>query len=216
MNLNSTPILDGLLSFPEQGTWVLDSVIDADAMPTASAITIEDEDGRKCVGTLIDGGAFGSRAHVVAVGGSGGLRTTVQAAHYVAATAQIVLAALLAEAKELLDPTSDPAVLATALPSWTRFGGKASDALTELTTRIGARWRVTPAGSVWVGSPTFAMPAEEEAVIIDARLGHRSVLAAPSGLTLRPGLIQSGARLGRVEYSLGSPLRATYWLSSDG
>lgn len=210
---NGKAVLALRLTLPISGVWVASLEADADEA-LAGAVEIVDDDVR-LQGTIMRSGAAAGTCDAELVGGKGGMSKDVPARSYQGAAARLIATELLAAVGEQLDARSTPAVLATTLPYWTRAAGRAGTALTMLTDALGARWRVLPGGTVWLGVDTWAAAAENaQAVEIDRDAAAGTVLLAPDSIALAPGVTLAGGRVGRVEHHFerDSPLRTTFWI----
>lgn len=212
------PLLAGRLTLPPVGRWVLSADLDGDTPPEGA---VEVAQGNvRLVGAVHAAAAVAGTVRIVAVGGSGGLARELPARSYQGVTARAIVEDLLAAAGERLDAASTRDVLSVTLPYWTRAGGRdgrAGASLTRLAEHLNARWRVLPAGSVWVGRDTWpATPDEYRALELDRDGASRWVLLAPDDIGLFPGVSFRGERVGRVEHVVtrDGPLRTTYWIDS--
>ena len=207
---NGFDVLAMRVTLPLDGVWVATLQVATDE-GLAGALRLENE-GVVFTGTVVSTG----QALVDAVGGAGGMGRDVDARSYRGATARDIIADLLAAVGERLDGSSSRDVLATALPYWTRARGRASVALSTLTDALGARWRVLPSGTIWVGTETWpAVSSDYEALELDRDSAAGTVLLAPETIALGPGVVLEGERVGRVEHVMaGEDLRTTFWLEA--
>jgi hypothetical protein len=180
--------------------------------------TVELEDGAnvyQCA--IVRSGLVSGVCRADVIGGRGGLLGKLTARSYQGLPARAVLSDVLAAAGETLDATSTPSILATPIPYWTRGAVSGSTALDSLCDKLGARWRVLPNGNVWVGTESWPEADEElQPDQLDRDEAAGTVYLAPDDLTLSPGIVLDGRRVGRVEYSMtrNSPLRCDFWVET--
>lgn len=202
---NAFPVLRGELSAPLSGRWIADLEVDAsEALSGAVEIRIGGVAWRGTVWRgALDDGADVWRGRIV--GGSGGLDRPVTARSWLGLQpARGLLVELLTEVDESLSPSST-AEIDTNVARWSRVEGPAHRALADLASVVGARWRLTSEGTVWVGSetwPELVLPegAEAELLSTDPMLGV-STYALP-GAYISPGCIFEGRRVAGVVYDL--------------
>jgi hypothetical protein len=216
ITVNGNAVLGMRLTMPVVGNWVAAveaDVAEDDDVGITGTLTIQ-QDGIVLRGTVIRSGVIAGVCRFEAVGGTGGLRGDVVARSFQGVTARAILADTLAACGEVQSAASTRATLSTALPYWTRAAGRASTAVSVLADALGAHWRVTQAGQVWVGTESWpAMAADFDAVEIDSDPGAGLVVLAPENIALKPGVLYGGRRVGRVEHTVGrdSALRTTFW-----
>lgn len=204
------------LTFPISGAWTATLELDADEAP-AGAVDLSD--GTNVYqGFIVRAGVVSGVCRADVIGGAGGLLQDVPARSFQDSSARAILTDLLGSVGENLDPASTAAVLGAQLPYWTRAGVRASTALSSLCDALGARWRVSPSGQIWVGTETW--PAAPESALpfeLDRDDAAGTVFVAPDDLGLVPGIVLEGRRVGRVEYSLerDGGLRADYWVETS-
>lgn len=236
--------LRGRVAFPRTGAWTADLKIafkDSEAQAVtgedSAAIgdsflsnvtkfsTVDIDDGRLILqGAHERAGLWQEIGHVRLVGGAGGLRKIAAAKHYTSATLRVVLGDLLAGAGEKLSPTSDPAVLATPISTWTTVAIATGRLITQLlrTASLAANWRVLPDGTVWVGVETWPdsglvagddyQVMTEDPARLFAKLGIEVPLLLP-GTTLGEGT--EARRVSYVEHSLDEPeTRTEVWFET--
>src|SRR6185295_18490020 len=159
---------EGAVYLPARGAWLARLVLDTPKKPTGQ-VTIAAEKGFTLKGTVIDpGGVFFHSAHVLVVGGAGGLKKLCTPAAYHGASLSDPLNAVLATGGETLSSTVSASVTGLILQQWTVVSvpvsaalddlcGAASEALGKVIT-----WRVLDDGTVWLGEETWPaakMPA---------------------------------------------------------
>lgn len=215
IHVNGATVLKLRLRAPiADRAWVADLEALSDT-PITGAVTITD--GRNpWKGTALESGVVAGVCSVAIVGGAGGLRKVVGAKSYVGVIARSIVTDILAAAKESLARAALTAPeLRTVLPHWTRYEGSAGEQLSSVLEAVGATWRVTPAGTVWVGSPSF-LPATPAGLFeLDREPSRRRVHVALDALDLTPDATIAGERVGDVELVTDdSGLRGTYWLEA--
>lgn len=173
-------VLSYTIDRAQVGVWVLECEIDCAEKPApvgaqvlSHAVATAPPVTYAC--TVIEARVHIGRATVFAVAGAGGLRSTIGPLDYGEVRARIVVEDILRDA-QLVDPTGAPvlvngkpvsevgdaASLAALdalphLPRWSRPAGTARAALTRLVERLTELtgqtyvWRVTRAGTVWIG-----------------------------------------------------------------
>lgn len=212
-SISGRPALAARLLAPLAGRWVADLEADTDE-PITGAVEVLGG-GAAWRGAVLRGGVTDGRWHGRVVGGAGGLDRVVPPASWQGLqAARGLVDELLGPLGETLDAGAGPELERT-LPRWTRVEGVAHRALADLAAAVGARWRVTPGGTVWVGAETWperVLAEGETAELLDEdpRLG--SALYALSGAWLAPGVVLEGRRVGGVLYELrGDVDRAEVW-----
>ena len=211
---NGFVVLSGKLTFPRQGAWVGDLVVDTDA-GIAGACEVAIQGGLTLEGTAVRGGVFLGTTTIRVAPGADGLRKTARAQHYRQTKVGTVLGDLLRTAGEKLSPTADPAMLATTLPAWTVRADPVGKMIAAVfaDARAGkASWRFLPDGTLWVGPETWA---DGGLVAPDGyiEIGEDPELAAMDvgvdALVPMPGTTLDGRRVSYVEVSIeGGAVRA--------
>lgn len=158
--VNGLTVLQGDLLRPWSGRWTarveLDGGVSAGDRAALRLL------GTDYSGTVREAGVIGGRGYALIVAGAAGLDRALSAQHYAGGVSvRLLLADLLESLGEALAGTSDPALLATVLPAWTRPAGVALDSLDALADYLGTTWRALPDGTVWVGSDTWTPSADE-------------------------------------------------------
>jgi hypothetical protein len=187
------------LSMPLVGAWTAEGELDGDEAPEGTVpITIAGEEGPPLSfeGTVLEGGAIEGRARLFVVGGRGGLRREIGPQQYQMATPRLIAASILREAGEAEGDLSGLDGL-PPLPCWVRQRGTAAEALSLLSKRVGATWRVMRDGSVRIGPETWP-PYAGRFYLIGANWAHGDAVAAQNAPDLEPGLLVEGRRVGRV------------------
>lgn len=216
--LNGIPVTSGTLRAPLSGRWVASFLVDTDeALSGAVELRIG---GVAWRGSVFRGGGDGSGLwRGIVVGGSGGLDRRLDARSWVGLQpARGILVELLTEAGEILSPSST-AEVDTNVARWSRVEGPAHRALADIASVVGARWRLTPEGTVWVGVdlwPELVLPEGVEAELLEADpAGGKATYALP-GSWILPGATFEGRRVGGVTYALdGGADSATVWWVDD-
>jgi hypothetical protein len=206
---------------PRVGAWHALVELDAAEAPAPGASAALAGERLALAGTVRDAGTDPAtgRATARVVGGAGGLARTVAARQYRAAPLRVLLTDLARDAGEALDAASDPATLASTPPLWTRAEGAAGDALAAMLAPVGASWRMTRGGALWVGREAWApatLPADAEALGDDpTELTSEYRAAAP--FAPEPGTTISGRRVSRVSVTITpDATRVRVWWERDG
>ena len=213
-------VLDGSLCLALTGAPIATLELPEDAAPelgpAALLIAEGDADPVTFQGVLDFSRSYQGRTSVTWVGGAGALGGTTAATHYTAIAQQVsradVVTAILAAAGEVL---SDTATLpADTLPRWTRVAGESwRTALRRALDGTGYGWRVLEDGTTWVGAESWPA-AELGGIELDQDLTARTLTAAYSEATLRPGtVLADGRRVLRVTF--GADGRAVIELEAD-
>lgn len=208
---NNIPILEGAITVPRVGAWFADITTSPLDVSEGDTVTIFDG-GTEWIGTVTSGSLYQSRTTVRVVGGAGGLRSTIGAEHYKAAKVGQVLSSICSATGETASAAIDRAVSTSTLPFWSRYRSTGGTAIDELAAAAGVVWRVLPSGVVWLGSEAEESEAPFEAQVLNYDPGPGTYTIAPEGIGYTPGMTQSAGTISRVEYSISSKLRATYWV----
>ncbi len=169
---NDLPVLTLSLVTPRIGAWHADVYVDS-LVPLAGAVTLNIGEGAFVLtGTVAPGrsGDFLDINQLRVVGGAGGLGLTAKPKRYRSASVGIVFRALLADAGEVIDPTSDASVLAKQVADFTVRAAPVGAAIADLISAYapGVAWRVMPSGLVWIGNETWpaaVVPVDAVAVL---------------------------------------------------
>lgn len=211
--LNGHPVLAGEITAPLTGRWVADLAVDASEALSGAVVLLVG--GVRWAGTIYRGGVTQDTATVRVVGGTGGLDRTVTARSWQGLQpARGLVQELLSEVGEALYDGSG-AELDTNLARWSRLDGPAHHALAGLARAVGARWRLTIDGTVWVGTetwPELVLPEDTRAELLadDPRRGATSY--SLPGAWVVPGQTFEGRRVGAVRYELADRRdRLTVW-----
>ena len=211
--LNGRPVLAGRVTAPLSGRWHAELVIDTlDGVSGAAELVIG---GVRWAGTTYRSGIEADTCFAGLVGGTRGLDRRVDARSWHGLQpARGLVQELLSEVGEVLYEGSG-AELDVHLPRWSRVECPADHALAQLVDAIGARWRMTIDGSVWIGTetwPELILPDAVRAELLgtEPRAG-RATYSLP-GAYLLPGQTFEGRRVGAVVYELaGGVDRAKVW-----
>lgn len=207
------------LRLPVTGAWTAEAeVATTDVSEVTGTVRLAFA-GSELVGVSRNPGTdAGGRTTVRVLAGAGGLDSPVEALGYTQTIAQIVLTALLQKGGETLSLSSDAASLAYQLPHWIRSRGDVASALRRLTEAIGATWRHTLAGEVWVGTDTWPEVDPEHQVLQESPTDNSDVVAIES-LGILPGKTFRGKRVAGVEYTVDEKscrARVSYGEARDG
>lgn len=206
---NGVDVLKACVEEPLEGVWVADVEVDAANLgdvDLTGAITLDLE------GVIYQGTALPGRSEVEAgrymlrmVGGAAGLSTAISARAYEGPNLATILEDILGAAGETLDAAS-VSLSGIVAPRWVRPRGAASEALDELATFAGVRWRISRGGGVLLeqGSAPFS-PTEVEFDRLDLDARPRAMLIAPKGGGLvEPGQTVEGRRVMHAHTILSS------------
>lgn len=212
-SLNDLPLLRAQLVAPLTGRWTADLEVDTDTDITGPVVLTIGAVQRR--GTVFRGGLDEGKWCGRIVGGANGLDRPVTARSWQGSqSARGLVTELLRELGEVLSDSSGPE-LDTNIPRWSRIDGPGHHALADLVRAVGARWRITPEGAVWIGTeswPELITPEGDltELLEVDPRAGS-STFAVSSGYVL-PGQTFEGLRVGGLVYSLDDGHdRVTVW-----
>jgi hypothetical protein len=218
-------ILGMRLTMGLEGAWQAHLELGEDAAPTG-AVTLEvaREGGAPATwsGVVDHGDTWQGRQKLLVRAGAGGLDGALERKEYVAGSVPVpaakVVTDIVAVARERL---ADPALLALrglGFARWDRPGGfPASRALGRAVKRLGLGWRFLDAGTIWIGTETWAAVDDQLVSFLEDRDGD--ILAdrcAPDAAVLRPGTTIMGRRIYRVTYTVnGDGMRAELLYRSD-
>lgn len=215
--VNGAPLLTAELTWPRIGAWRADVEVDTEE-PLEGSVEI-DLGGGVFAGTVVRSGTIGGRTSARVVGGAGGLSREIAGRNYAAGGAKVsvVLADILRGTGEALAPTADTTITSRDLPHWHREGAAkrpASHELVALLDAVGATWRLTRAGQVWVGVDTYP-DTNPEHVLLDEDWSAGILTLAVEAAELEPGTTFLGHQLEQVVYRLTrNALRAEAHLTS--
>lgn len=173
LTCNGRAVLRARITEPRVGMWVMDLDVDGDEAVTGS-VTVEAADaGVAWVGAVLRGAVDEGRWRGRIVGGSGGLWRPVPARAFRDAVLSDVARITLYEAGEQIDGDAD--ALTAAAPWWLRAEQAAALTIADVARAAGLSWRVTRAGTVWIGSetwPTATLGADVVVSSIDPHTGR--------------------------------------------
>jgi hypothetical protein len=155
---NGFPVLEAHVTIPRSGRPHGELAVAVEVADQLQGPLALDFGGKLVLkGTVRRSGAYNESVTLEFVGGGAGLLKQLQPKAYQLVPLSIPLAEALAEVGEVLSPTSDPDVLAVALPKWARMRGSALDEVNSLLARApaGTVGRVLPDGTLWVGRDSY-------------------------------------------------------------
>jgi hypothetical protein len=217
LTANGAPVIAMQLALPVSGLWVASLDLDSEDEVDGELVIEQEGAAQSLTGTVLRTGVVAGLCRVEVVGGTGGLVGDIDARSYRNATARTVFEEILASSGEVYEATSTRSAMTTALPYWTRSAGSGKQAIWSLADILGAKWRVMPSGSVWMGIDSWPVAPEFEYTELDRDLSAERVLIAPETLDIMPGMqLKNGDRVGRIVYTVtrNEPLRATYSLET--
>ena len=207
---NDSPCLSLVLSIARNSAWVAHIEVEGELQNGPCIVS----DGTiRWVGTATRANETAGVTSAVVLAGTGGARYSLGPAHFRNTTVGKVLALTLAEAGESKHGNIDKALLARALPYWSRPGGSLGTALTTLAEYVGADWYFAPDGSVWLGTGRCE-PADESlapmALEYDAATGAQDF--APDYLSVLPGDDLGNGAIVSVLYEITTMARGVAWV----
>lgn len=173
------------------GVWTADVEVDQDQL-VDGRVTIEIE-GVSWIGVSLRAEHDFSVGRYLVLGGAGGMTGLGNAQHYVAPTVMALVTDIMREAHEVLDPASDPTVLAMPYPQWHRVRANLGSQLQAVMPK-GYRWRVTRAGLVRLDPISFAPDASDPGLRLETGRdpGASSVTYSVDEPVLTPGAAIDG------------------------
>ena len=203
--LNDSNILSMTLTMPRIGAWTARVESDSDlALSGQVVITVSNGSATLATlsGTVVVGDSIHGRFSCSIVGGSGKLSTVVPAKAFATAPFLLPLQHVADSCGEALDPSlSGSDACLTTSPRWFVRQSKASSALTELALAMGATWRVTTDGKVWIGTGTYPAIKASVSVMEDHPSDPSQVIACDDALIL-PGVSVAGRSVASVIHTL--------------
>lgn len=203
-------LLNALVALPLVGAWTADVTVAPAQGETGAAlagsVTVE-LDGLSLTGTVVRSAPSDSRVSALIVGGAGGLSAELAPRYYKgSATVAKIAGDILREAGETLAAGSDPAVLATVVPTWQRAREPAGLALTRLLESVGAYWRTAPDGTILaLAGETWAVVAPDHTKVPGSdptRGARRYAWPETTPADLLPGTTFDDAQVRYVEHEL--------------
>lgn len=197
-------VTSGQFYLAARGNWSARLVLAADAAPSVGEQVALALPGVTLRGTVWQGGTYAEQTRVALVGGMGKLQGPVTGQHYRNASPRMIAQGLCQEAGEVLDPASSATDLDTIWPHWHHFGGPLARALDALCGALQTPWRMTAAGQIFLGEPTWGPAAEEGLVLQDHHQDRKAFLVAPEDTALLPGTVYQGQRLVAVDHEISA------------
>lgn len=199
VTLNGDRVVRATVWLPVSGRWTLQAQLDAKVF-TATSLSL-DAPGMKLTGGTVRRSAIVlDSVHVLGVGGKAGLARELAPKAYRVTTVGLIVADILREAGETLATTAHTATLGRGLSSWMRHRGTAAVQLDTLLAHVGAYWRLTDAGAVWVGVDTWPTVTPNYVLTGPDRGSGRTVIAAETA-ELRPGTTFLGRKVLGVRHT---------------
>lgn len=201
-------VISAELRMPRVGAWFCDLDVDAEA---AQAGKIRFQlDTFEFTGTVLPehSGMDGARAKCRVVAGNGHLGLTVSHSYSSPSgvTVGTIVRDILKDCGEDLSELADQDVLNRTLPRWHIAGVAASEALTQLATKVDASWRVLRDGTVWFGVETWP-EVELDAIETHEAWSDGVVVLAPETPDMLPGTVYQGQKIEHVTHRYGVTLR---------
>ncbi len=217
--LGTAPVLVARITQAREGVWVAYVEATTETSPSGR-VTLTPETGAPWHGTVVTGGLHGGTWRGRVVGGGGGLRSLLPATSYRDATLQDVLADAVREAGETLAAGVD-------LSSWVcrlyvRAARSAARTVADVAAAASVSWRVTRAGSVWVGAEAWPRVELPEVSVVEEDPAERRYSLSGATLGLDPGVsvslpLEGGATTVRVDSVLHrvdeDGVTASVWVS---
>lgn len=184
--LNGLAVLDGALTLPSVGCWTARLRVDSGEDLAGDVVLASG--ALEWRGAIVRGRVVQGIGDWLLVGGTGGLRTPLDAKPYRSATLDDVLADVLAEVGERLSPESS-ALFGFTFPFWLRVPGPAHHAVAEVARAAGLAWRVRADGAVWLGADSFeTMETPADFDVLGEVSAHDRLLVAGDVLGIVPGV----------------------------
>ncbi len=193
---NGRSTLTGRVVEPETGPWTARiEVDDEDGLAFASGTVTVTTGLVAWVGTVTQGSVESGRYIAELVGGRNGLTKVVDAKFYHQATLAVIVADILSDCGEVIDPSS-LANLAAFVPYWLRARGEARLALQAVADEIGGFWRVTREGLVSMQTADTYLPIPDLPVEEDRDPSRATIVIAPDEHPYaRPGVSVGSYRI---------------------
>jgi hypothetical protein len=187
------------LLLPQIGNWSAHLELDTDIPPSGQVtLTVFGVDFK---GTVLRTGEQDTFVNVLIVGGKGGLSTEIKPKMYSnQIQLKLLINDLLKEAGETLDDSSDIAVLSKTVPKWVRLKGQASHLLSQIVEEADAFWRVTKAGTIWIGKDPYTTVADFDYELMQTSGSMNMDVVWLNDCVLFPGLMFNDKMIGFVEY----------------
>lgn len=221
MTANRQPVARANVSIPRTGRVTARLLIAAPANeePIVPGDRVDLQLGpARFVTTCLRAGAAGAWWSVLVAGGAGKLDQVVRPKFYRGVPAAVIVKDTLAECREAAGEIDLPAFL----PTWSRLGGPARQALTQVLEQFTDRsWRVLSTGEVWVGKESWAQyPRQVDVVEALALQRQYRLQLEPDllpGVSLKGIVTGKPTDLGRVErvvHLVGPELRTEVYCAA--
>jgi hypothetical protein len=197
--LDGLSVMEGSIVFPFDGAWTATLTLEGSVAP-AGRVSLS-APGAELSGTVVGGGSAYGRTTLRIVGGAGNLMRSVGPRWWKNAPVRLPLGDACDAAGETLSSSSSPDVLSVTLPAWIRAEGRASQELYALAAAAGATWRIRDDGTVWMGRDSWPT-LEIDHRTADVHAADRWREIALADLSVRPGVVLDGLRVGRVTYRI--------------
>ncbi|HMI90093.1 MAG TPA: hypothetical protein VK509_01965 [Polyangiales bacterium] len=202
---NGKPVMQGGITENRNAAWT--AMLEVNTDEALSGLVTIDVDGELFIGTAVLGDVESDRWKGTVIGGRGGLYKILPAAWYVEPTVGTLLTAIAREAGEVLDPTIPVSVLTKRFERWSRMQGEAHLALRQIADQLGYQWRVTRAGTIYLGPETW-LPVVAKTLTESYNPEERKLTIAYDGTSeapiARPGMTLDGKRIERSALVLDS------------
>ena len=210
--LGSSTVLSLVLKMSARGTWVADVVSDSEiSLSGAIELVIGDGIATLC-GTVHQGESSHGRFSARVVGGKGQLKKVLAAKAYANTPMLLPLREAVEAAGEGLDDAiaSSP-ILLNNTTRWIRRRDTLGAILDEMADELGATWRVTPSGKVWIGVDVFPVLPATASSMEELPISNSEVIACEDALVI-PGVSVGGRSVVDVVHSLsGNTWRSTVY-----
>jgi len=203
--MNGLPVRTAEIVVPAQGIWWADLVLTSDAVAaTSGPAVLELASGQSLRGTVRRGRVYEGGVEARIIGGAGGLGNAIPARHYRRPSARLVASDVCAETGETLASSS---ALDPELASWSRIVGTGGNAIALLGEKLGVSWRMSLAGEVVFGNPTWA-----DSKLTALQVYNRDPANAMAELAsfVEPGLTVLGERVTRSTISVAENGSVTF------
>ena len=158
--------------------------------------------GLTLVGWVVDGGIWAQACRVKLVGGAaGGVLKQVGGQHYRGASGGEIAQALVNACGEDLDPQSDQAATGQLLEHYQVRAGALGKALDALCAALATDWRISAAGLVRLGVPTWP-ESSPAGVVLQEEVAARRELRLALEEPLLPGVTFHGRQIRAVDHEV--------------
>lgn len=176
---NGLDCLTGQILETESGPWTGRIEVDDELGVAITGAVVITAGTTVWNGTVTFGSVESGRYVAEVVGGANGLNTVLESKGYYQTTLGVILADIMAETGEVLDPTSSPTILNHTVAAWVRARGEARLALQAVANEVGGYWRVSRLGLVTIVTDEAWLPLAGAYVEEDRDPGRSTVLIAP-------------------------------------